>query len=130
MSEVPAAPSIVTVPAIEVEPGALIDKVRELKAAHYRFMSTTCLDKGDHFDIYYHFDVNLTFLHLLVHVDKSESVPSITSVYFCAFLPENEMRDLFGIVVDGLNIDYDGHFLLTDKYDRPPLLKDPQPEKA
>ena len=86
--------------------------------------------KTDHFDIYYHFDLNLKFENLLVRIDKTDSVPSVTSVYFCAFLPENEMRDLFGISVEGLNIDYDGHFLLTDKYDRPPLLKDPQPEKA
>lgn len=128
MSDAPETPAVRQVPAIEVEPSELIDKVRELRATHHRFMSTTCLDKGDHFDIYYHFDLNLNFVNLLVRVDKSESVPSITPVYFCAFLPENEMRDLFGLSIDGLNIDYGGHFLLTDKYERPPLLKDPKPE--
>jgi NADH:ubiquinone oxidoreductase subunit C len=127
MSEAPA-PTLRKVQAEEIAVESLLERIQQFKAQKLRFMSTTCLDKDDHFDVYYHFDNNMKFVNLLVHVDKGDPIPSISSIYFCAFLPENEMKDLFGINVEGLNIDYGGNFLLTEKYDRPPLLKDPKSE--
>jgi ech hydrogenase subunit D len=35
-------------------------------------------------------------------------IPSITKIYPCAFLYENEMHDLFGIRIKDINIDYKG----------------------
>jgi len=33
------------------------------------------------------------------------------------------MKDLFGIQVDGLNLDYGGKLLITDQFEYPPMLK-------
>ena len=38
-------------------------------------------------------------------------MPSISGVLFTAFLVENEIRDQFGIMFDGLVLDYQGKLL-------------------
>jgi Ni,Fe-hydrogenase III component G len=42
------------------------------------------------------------FLFLPLTVPKDTLVPSISPVYFAAFLVENEIQDLFGIRFQGL----------------------------
>jgi Ni,Fe-hydrogenase III component G len=39
-------------------------------------------------------------------------VPSISKIYLCAILIENEMKELFGLNVQGMAIDYGGHLVL------------------
>lgn len=45
-----------------------------------------------------------------VNVPDGASVPSITSVYPAAFVFENETHDLFGVKIEGINIDFGGEF--------------------
>jgi ech hydrogenase subunit D len=40
-------------------------------------------------------------------------VPSISSIYWCAFLYENELHDLFNVQVDGMAVDFHGHLYET-----------------
>jgi ech hydrogenase subunit D len=40
-------------------------------------------------------------------------VPSISSIYSCAFLYENEMHDLFELQVDGMVVDFKGNLYKT-----------------
>jgi len=40
-------------------------------------------------------------------------VPSISSIYGCAILYENEIHDLFNVKVDGLTVDFHGNFYKT-----------------
>jgi ech hydrogenase subunit D len=40
-------------------------------------------------------------------------VPSISSIYGCAYLYENEMHDLFGIKVEGMALDFHGTLYKT-----------------
>ena len=44
-------------------------------------------------------------LHL---ADEALRVPSISSIYWCAFLYENEMHDLFNLKVEGMAVDFKG----------------------
>ena len=49
-----------------------------------------------------------------MHVPAVEArVPSISSLYWCAFLYENEMHDLFNVRVDGMTVDFHGHLYQT-----------------
>ncbi len=76
--------------------------------AGYRFVTLTCtaLDEN-HFDILYHFDLGLELKHLRLTLAAGTAVPSISPIYFAAFLVENEIQDLFGIRFTGLAIDYE-----------------------
>jgi ech hydrogenase subunit D len=49
---------------------------------------------------------------VLVPGDNSR-VPSISSIYACAFLYENEMHDLFNIKVEGMKVDFHGNLYNT-----------------
>lgn len=117
----PELPDIENVQVVEKE--NLLQRVEELAAQGMRFITTTCIDNGDRFDVYYHFDRNLELTHLLVTLDKDEALPSITPVYFCAFVAENEMKDLFGLHIDGLHVDYQGRMLVSEEVSAPPMRK-------
>jgi ech hydrogenase subunit D len=86
----------------------LLGETAAVKMAGYRFVTLTCtaLDEN-HFDILYHFDRGLELKHLRLTLDAGTAVPSISPIYFAAFLVENEIQDLFGIRFTGLAIDYD-----------------------
>ncbi len=101
----------------------LLEHVAALAERGYRFITTTCIDTGEQFEVYYHFDHHLQMHHLLVTIGKEESIPSITPVYFSAFVAENEMKDLFGLRVEGLNVDYQGRMLVSDELPAPPMRK-------
>ncbi|WP_084295237.1 NADH-quinone oxidoreductase subunit C [Caldanaerobius polysaccharolyticus] len=100
--------------AKEVTVDSLIDEVRRYHDAGYRFVTTTCVDMGDVFQIYYHFDKDLKLENLKLTVDKNTRVPSISSIYYCSILPENEMQDMFGVKFEGLAVDYGGKFMLGE----------------
>ena len=51
--------------------------------------------------------------HLLQRVTGGEEVPSISSLFHPAFLYENEIRDLFGVNVTGLTVDFKGELYRT-----------------
>jgi len=100
-----------------------VDQARSFKDQGMRFMTLTCLHREDGFEVLAHYDHDLTLHTVRLHVPNGETLPTLTAVYSCAFLPENEVQDMFGLKVEGLDIDYSGKFFITDKFEAPPLLK-------
>ena len=43
---------------------------------------------------------------------RSGGLRDITGSYGAAFIYENELQDLFGVKVEGLNLDFKGHFYM------------------
>jgi len=86
----------------------LLGETAAAKVAGFRFVTLTCtaLDEN-YFDILYHFDSELELKHLRLKIAAKTVVPSISPLYFAAFLVENEIQDLFGIRFSGLVIDYE-----------------------
>ncbi|MEJ5251707.1 MAG: NADH-quinone oxidoreductase subunit C [Chthonomonadetes bacterium] len=101
----------------------LLERVAQLAEQGHRFITTTCIDNGERFEVYYHFDRQLAMTHLQVTIDRDAPLPSITPIYFCAFVAENEMKDLFGLRIDGLMVDYQGRMLVSDELPTPPMRK-------
>jgi ech hydrogenase subunit D len=50
-----------------------------------------------------------------VKVPKDRPVPSISGIYFCALLVENEMQDLFDVRFEGLALDFNRTLLLSEE---------------
>jgi ech hydrogenase subunit D len=102
----------------------LLGEIVGIKVAGYRFvtMSCTALD-ADHFDILYHFDRGLELKHLRLAATGNLSIPSISSIYFAAFLVENEIQDLFGLRFKGLAIDYERTLYLDGTTRSTPFCK-------
>ncbi len=68
----------------------------------------------DTVELTYSFDLDsqLANLRLSLPADKPQ-LPSISSIYLCSILYENEIHDLFGVQVDGMAIDFKGNFYRT-----------------
>lgn len=108
----------------EIQPDSLIGAVAIKRAAGYRFVTMTCSDLGDAYDLFYHFDKELILEHLRLRLPKDGALPSISSVYFSAVLVENEIKDLFGIEITGLVLDYQGRFILADGAPKKPFSRE------
>jgi Ni,Fe-hydrogenase III component G len=109
----------------EIEMEHLHTEVWRLKQDGYRFVTMTCTDLGDAHDILYHFDKHYALKHLRLKLMRGVTLPSISSLFFAAVLVENETKDLFGIDVGGLAIDFKGRFMLSDGAPVAPLNKAP-----
>lgn len=102
----------------------LLGDVQNMRYENYRFITATCVDNADStIDVLYHFDKNYEMKHLKIKVPKGEEIPSISRIYFCAMLVENEMKELFGLNVKGMAIDYEGHMLLSDGAPGEPMTR-------
>lgn len=65
------------------------------------------------FDITWSFARDREFEHLRERVLPGDQVPSICDHYGASFLYENELRELFGIDVTGLAVDFGGQLYRT-----------------
>ncbi len=96
----------------------LIEKCEVLKISGYRFVTITCLEiDEDYLEMIYHFDKDLKIVHHRMRVKKDETVPSLSSVFFAAFLVENEIIDQFGVSFENLVLDFGGTLYLDDNDD-------------
>jgi ech hydrogenase subunit D len=102
----------------------VVGETAKMKLAGYRFVTLTCVEIDETtVDILYHFDREYQLKHLRLTVPKDAPVPSISPVYFAAFLVENEIQDLFGVRFQGLAIDYDRTLYLEAEVNKTPFCK-------
>ena len=93
---------------------ALLDRVRAMRAQGYRLVQISATRLPEHVELTYSFDLQGRLANLRLQLAASEArVPSISPVYWCAFLYENEMHDLFNLQVDGMAVDFHGNFYKT-----------------
>ncbi|MGA2160806.1 MAG: NADH-quinone oxidoreductase subunit C [Methanoregula sp.] len=99
---------------IPIDVGKLIGSVEQCRNEGYRLVQIGCTKVDDNaFEINYSFDKDYVLKNLRITVTGETEVPSITGMYWGAFVYENEMHDLFGIQVKGINIDFKGTFIRT-----------------
>ena len=91
----------------------LLKEVEELKADGYRLVQIGCTDIVGSYEINYSFDKGYQLRNLRLTVGPETEVPSISGIYWGAFVYENEVHDLFGIPVTDINIDFKGTFIKT-----------------
>ncbi len=90
----------------------LFEKAAGLAEQGYRLVQVCCTKK-DGYELTYSFDLDYRLVNLRLHVVEGEEVESIGAVYPYAFLYENEIRDLFGVNIVNINVDYAGNFYRT-----------------
>lgn len=106
-----------------ITPETLAAEVQSLADEGWRLvtMSQTVVDENT-LALYYHFDKELKMTHLRMDVDKNAAIPSISDIYFCAVLIENETQDQFGVHFEGLPLDYQGGFYLEGEVTHAPYF--------
>lgn len=99
----------------EISSTQLLSETQQLFFSGYRFVTATCVDNGNGtFDLIYHFDRDMELVNYRVTAGKDEEIPSISKIYFCALFVENEIKELFGVNITNIAIDYGGHLLLSE----------------
>jgi ech hydrogenase subunit D len=91
----------------------LVGSVAQLFGEGYRLVQIGCSTLQSGYEVNYSFDKDYRFKNLRITVAPDEEVPSISVIYPNAFLYENEIHDLFGIPIRGINIDYGGSLYRT-----------------
>ncbi len=92
----------------------LRDKVRALREQGQRLVQISATRLPDEVELTYSFDLNDRLTNLRLMLPGVDTVlPSISPIYGCAFLYENEIHDLFNVKVEGLTVDFKGNFYKT-----------------
>lgn len=91
----------------------LIGRVEQFRKSGYRLVQLNCTKAGEQFEINYSFEKEYRFENIRIIITPETEVPSISGMYWGAFVYENEMHDLYGVAVKGMNIDFRGKFIST-----------------
>ena len=105
-------PADQTFETIPVE--TLLERVGAMRKGGYRLVQISATRLPEQVELTYSFDRHDQLANLRVQLPATGTqIPSITSVFWCAFLYENELHDLFDIQVDGMAVDFHGHLYET-----------------
>jgi len=96
-----------------VEKSDLVGIVARLFAEGYRLVQIGCSTLASAYELTYSFDREYRLKNLRITVTPEQEVPSISVIYPNAFLYENEIHDLFGVVVSHIAVDYKGTLYRT-----------------
>jgi len=88
--------------------GELLSKVDATRAAGWRLVQMMGISGTEGVELDYSFGLGHEMIVLRFPVAPGESVPSITSIYAGAYLYENEIRDLFGVDIQRISVDWLG----------------------
>ncbi len=91
----------------------LVGATAELFAEGYRFVHVCCTTLESSYELTYSFDKAYRLKNLRITVTPDEEVPSISVIYPNAFLYENELHDLFGLIIRNIVVDYHGTLYRT-----------------
>ncbi len=94
----------------EIEPVSVVERAHHMKSAGYRMVEMHCTRLADATEVNYAFDLAGDFQVFRTRIPDGGTLPSVTGIFSCAFLYENEMQDLFGVRVTDLSVDYKGRF--------------------
>ena len=92
----------------EITPDQLLGEVMALKNQSLRLSQICCAYSEEKLHLSYSFanDDTNEYINLRLVIDKETEVCSITEFYPYAFLYENEMKELFGVNIQMINLDY------------------------
>lgn len=91
----------------------LRDRARAMKEQGFRLVQVSATQLPDSVELTYSFDHESRLANLRLALPNGQPLPSISAIYGCVILYENEIHDLFGVNVDGLAVDFGGGFYKT-----------------
>lgn len=87
----------------------LVQNALLLKNQNYRLVQICATRTEGGFELSYSFALGYDLLNLRAQITEEDELSSISTVFAPAFLYENEMKDLFGIKIRLISLDYSGN---------------------
>jgi Ni,Fe-hydrogenase III component G len=114
----------------KIDKNTLLSEGKKLLDAGGKFVAAVCNDLDPELEVTYFFSSNrgINMTGLRYTVPKTEEVPSLSGATLATVLIENELKELFGLKVKGIAIDYGGHMLLAHDSPVTPMLKEKKAE--
>ena len=95
-------------------PAELRARAAGLLKEGFRLVQIGAAKIGSDVELTYSFDRDYALTNLRLSVPCADAhVPSISGIYWCAFLYENEIHDLFNVTFEGLAVDFGGRLYQT-----------------
>lgn len=91
----------------------IVDEAQKIAGDKYRLIQICATKLGEKYEILYTFGLDYDTVNLKVELEPGTELASITKIYPCAYLYENEIHDLFGIKVTQMNLDFHGGLYRT-----------------
>ena len=80
--------------------------VLDCKEKNYRLDQIFCAFVDNKYELTYSFAKDYVFINYRIVIEKDTEVPSISKIFEPAFLYENEMKELFGVNMEYIALDY------------------------
>lgn len=90
---------------IEISSSELLSETLKLKNNGYRLVAISCTSK-DQVEISYSYDKDYDFVNLRLVLEEDIEIESVSLIYPYAFLYENEIKELFGVKINNITLDY------------------------
>lgn len=94
----------------EIMLSELLNNIQDKKEEGYRLVQICCTKIEGGFELNYSLSNKYDYLNYKVMVNENDVVPSISLIFNYSFIYENEMKDLFGVKIKHIAIDYNGNF--------------------
>lgn len=99
----------------EISAAELMPSVLEIKQRGLRLTQICSTRLEDGYELYYSFTDVYELETLKLTVATDEEVPSISAVYAPAFLYENEVKELFGVNIKMISLDFQNKLYRIDE---------------
>lgn len=97
----------------EVNKNELLNKLFDMSRNGYRLAQISVTVVKDNFEIIYSLSKDYNLVNLKVMLGKDEEIESVSGIFKYSYLYENEIKDLFGVKVVNINIDFKGNLYKT-----------------
>lgn len=99
---------------IETPASYLVKRAEEYRNGGWCLSQIHCTKTKDgKCELIYTFEKDYIIEHLRLVLEDSNIINSISGIYAYAYIYENEIKDLFGVDIAGINIDFKGNFYKT-----------------
>lgn len=88
-----------------IQTGDLLSRAVQMKHEGYRLVAISATTK-EGIELTYSFDKEYDFINIRLEIDGETEIDSISSLYSYAFLYENEIKELFGVKIRNLSLDF------------------------
>ncbi len=86
----------------------------KMHAEKWRLVQICAVSVEGGYEMSYSFCKDYRMVTLRLNLKEDETVASITPIYACAFLQENEAAELFGVKIENINLDYESKLYRID----------------